>query len=287
MKALLICPAAVPSLRVLCETGPMETVPLLGQGLVEYWLSHLASLGIKEVSILSHDRSEHLQRLLARGARWGLKVDVIEESRELPAAQALLKYEPQLGGSLPQDRVILMDHFPGQPTSLFGSFQQLHRGLLEWMPNAKTPDRVGVKESQPGIWTGLNCNLATDLELQPPCWIGNNVYIGSGTTLGPGSIIEDGSFIEGICSISESCVGPHTFVGQCSELSRSLAYGDTLVNLDTGFGVKVPDRFVLCALKQQASTQGLSWFARLAEIYCRNKAEAQLFWKHLLINRGS
>jgi hypothetical protein len=76
-------------------------------------------------------------------------------------------------------------------------------------------------------------------------------------------------------------------VGEGLEINNSLAFGDTLVNAQTGQATKIPDQFVLCALRQPRTQDVNSWFSKLAEICCRNKAEAQLLWKHLLINRGS
>ena len=282
MKALLICPSPAPAVRQLAESSPLATLPLLGQTMIEYWMSHVACAGVKEVSILSHDRTEELETVVQSGVRWGLKVRFIEEIRELTPSQARATY-----ADVNPDKVELMDHFPGQKTPLFTTYQQFYDGLVQWMPRAKTPDRVGVIEFRPGVWTGLNCRISPKAELAGPCWIGNNVFIAPNATLGPGTIIENGVFIERGASIVESCVGPLTFVGKCTEISRSLALGDSLISLWTGSCAKVPDEFVLCALRQPRTKEVHGWFARLAEICCRNKAEAQLLWKHLLINRGS
>jgi NDP-sugar pyrophosphorylase family protein len=287
MKGVLICPGAPPALRGLAEGGPLACVPLLGQGLIEYWLSHFAANGIPEVLVLSHDRTEAVARLAGDGRRWGLKVQYVEETRELTRAQARAKYEQELGASEPQSRIAVLDRFPGQAVSLFSSLAAVHAGLIDWMPKARTPDRVGVRELKPGVWAGMNCDLAPDLQAEGPCWIGQSVYIGAGTTLRAGTIIEDGVLIEGSSSFSHSWIGSRTFVGTCSELSRSVALGSTLMNIDSGVSVQVPDSFVLCALDGPESKQAEGLWARLAEMYCRSKAEAELFWKHLLINRGS
>jgi len=286
MKALLISPATPPALRGLSETGPLAAAPFLGQALIEYWLGHFAAAGIREVLVLSHDRTDELETLVGDGKRWGLKVQFVEETRELTRAQALSKYEPELGAPEPQKRIVLMDRLPGQAASLFSSYASVYSGLIEWMPKARTPDRVGIRELQPGVWAGLNCQLAADLLIEPPCWIGKNVYVGAGTALRAGTILEDGVFIEGASTVSQSWIGSHTFVGQCSEVARSLALGSTLMNIDSGVTVQVPDSFVLCALQQPECRQRPGLFARLAEMYCRSKAEAEVFWKHLLINRG-
>lgn len=287
MKGLLICPGAPPALRSVSETAPLAALPFLGQGLIEYWLSHFAATGIREVLVLAHDRIDELEKLVGDGRRWGLKLQWVEETRELTRAQALAKYEQELAAPDPQNRIAVIDRFPGQANSLFSSFQVLYSGLIDWMPKARTADRVGIKEIKPGVWAGLNCQLAPDLQIEAPCWIGKNVYIGAGTVVRPGAIIEDGSFLEGASTLSRSWVGAHTFVGKCSELSGSLAFGSTLINIDSGATVQVPDSFVLCALKQPESKHSASLLTRLAEMYCRSKAEAEVFWKHLLINRGS
>src|SRR5437879_975846 len=140
MRALLICPAAPPGLKVLAEAGPLETTPLLGEGLVEYWLSHVAGAGTKEVFLLSHDRPDVLEQLIGNGARWGIKAQLIEETRELTRSQALAKYENLLDGTAAQDGIILMDRFPGKTGVIFHSFQEFSSGVMNWRPQAKTAE---------------------------------------------------------------------------------------------------------------------------------------------------
>lgn len=286
MKGVLICPGSSPALRAVAQSGPLACIPLFGEGLIEYWLSQYAANGIREVLVLSYDRTEAVENLAGDGRRWGLQLQIVEEARELTRAQALAKYEQELGATDPQSRIAVVDRFPGQRESLFSSVQSLYCGMIDWMPQARTPDRVGVREVKPGVWVGMNCQLAPDLQIEAPCWIGKNVYVGAGTILHAGTIIEDGVFIEGGSSFSESWVGSHTFVGKCSELTRAFALGSTLINMDSGVSVQVPDSFVLCSLDQPVPRHAPSLFARLAEMYYRSKAEAEVFWKHLLINRG-
>jgi NDP-sugar pyrophosphorylase family protein len=92
MRALLICPAERSAVALLPGQMPLACMPLLGQSLLEYWLSDLASRGLSQVVILAHDRPELAVELVANGERWGLVVSVINESRELTIAEALLKY---------------------------------------------------------------------------------------------------------------------------------------------------------------------------------------------------
>jgi NDP-sugar pyrophosphorylase family protein len=288
MKLLLICPSNRASVPLLAESAPLATVPLLGQSLLEYWLAHIACSGAKEAIVLADDRPAYVRAIAGDGARWGLNVSVIEESRELTPAQALLKYEKELGAEAAQNRIIVLDHFPNTPEKpLFTGYAAHFQCLVEWMSHARTPDRVGVKELMPGIYTDLRAHVSADAKLRAPCWLGKNVYVGAGATVGPMSIVEDGSFIESGALVSHSFVAPNTFVGKLAELSASFALGDTLVNLKTSSVTKVPDNFLLSALRQPRPPQAAGFFDRLTELCSRNLTEVQLLWKHFLMKKES
>jgi len=288
MKVLLICPSIRSSVPLLAESAPLAAVPLLGQNLLEYWLAHIANSGIKEVIVLADDRPVYIHSIAGAGARWGLKATVIEESRELTPAQALLKYEKDLGSNAARNRIIVLDHFPEHPDELlFTGYAAHFQFLMNWMPQARTPDRVGVKEVMPGVYTDLGAHVSADANLRAPCWVGKNVYVGAGATVGPMSVVEDGSFIESGALVSHSFVGPNTFVGQLAELSNSFALGDTLVNLLTGSITKVPDNFVLSALRQPRPPQAGRLVDRLSDLYLRNLGEVQLLWKNFLMKKES
>jgi NDP-sugar pyrophosphorylase family protein len=286
MKALLICPANRPSVGMLDKEIPLSNISLLGQTLLEYWLTYLASSGVRQVTILACDRPEYVEAITGDGARWGLSARVIVESRELTPAQALLKYESELNAAPLPNGITTLDHFPGQSqTSLFDSYATFFNSLLAWMPFARTPDRVGVREWRPGIWTGLHSHISPDATLQAPCWIGSKVFVGAGAIIGPHTVIEDGSFVEPAAEITHSFVGPDTFVGRYSELRDSVAWGSWLANWRTNSATIVPDAFVLCALRQPRRLQANGFLARVLERYSRNKEELQLFWKHFLMNK--
>ena len=68
MNALLICPAKRAAVSSFTETGPLCNLRLLGQTLLEYWLSHLASTGAKRVVVLSSDRPEQVRASVGDGA---------------------------------------------------------------------------------------------------------------------------------------------------------------------------------------------------------------------------
>jgi NDP-sugar pyrophosphorylase family protein len=261
-------------------------VPLLGQSLLEYWLTHLAGSGVREVLILADDRPDQVRALIAGGVRWGLKATVLDQSRELTPAQALLKYEKELDPASTEKSIIVIEHFPGLPDNpLFSSFPEFFAALLAWMPSANTLDRVGIHQEGSNVWTGLNSRISPDAQLRGPCWLGRNVFLGSRAMVGPGSILEDGAFIEPGATIVNSLIGPYTFVGRFAEIADSIAQGSTLLNWKTGSMMTVPDPFLLCALRPTRSTLGVGWFARLTDIYTRNKEDVHDLWKHLLLNK--
>jgi NDP-sugar pyrophosphorylase family protein len=284
MKYVLICAGERAEVSSLSAAAPLSNVPLLGQSLLEYWLSHLACSGAKSVIILAHDRPEFVEQTVGDGARWGLNAKVVPESRELAPAQALLKYPPEPGQGAPPDAIALMDHFPGHPGfPLFTGYAAWFDALRNWLPHALTPDRVGIRQVRPGIWAGVNSRISSQANLQPPCWLGQHVFIGANAHIGPGAIVEDGTFVEPAAEVVESWVGPDTFVGQFARIAKSVAFGATLVRWETGSMVQVPDPFLMCALRKPRRLRGAGLLSRLSELYARNREEAVL--KQLLIHK--
>ncbi|HLX71911.1 MAG TPA: hypothetical protein VKV04_20025 [Verrucomicrobiae bacterium] len=261
-KALLICPSQRSGVPELSQTAPLAATPLLGQSLVEYWLSHLALAGVKEVRILADDRPEQISKVAGNGARWGIKVEVTPELRELTAAQAQIKYASEFPAT-GQNLIAVLDHFPGaQEWPLFTSHADFFVAMMRWLPKAKTMDRVGVRELRPGIWIGLHAQVSPEAQLRAPCWIGQHVYVGARATVGPNAAIEDRSFVESGAEIVNSLIGTDTFVGRLAALQKSFAWGNTLVNWETDSVIQVPDAFLLCGLKRAANAKSSEKFLR-------------------------
>ncbi|HEU5125338.1 MAG TPA: hypothetical protein VFW05_14895 [Verrucomicrobiae bacterium] len=258
-------------------------MPLLGQSLVEYWLTHLALSGATEVRILAQDRPEQIAALVANGVRWGIQAQVIPETRELTAAQAEIKYAREIAHNACE--ITVLDHFPGSMQSLFTSYSDLFAGILEWLPYALTPDRVGVRECQPGIWVGSHTRISPDAKIIPPCWIGQNVFIGAGAVVGPMTIIEDRSFVEPKAEVVGSLIGPDTFVGQLAVIREAIAWGSTWINWKSNLFAQVTDAFLLSSLRRPLSTQSTGIIRRLGDLYSRNKEDLQTFWKHFLLDK--
>ena len=282
---LLICPQKRPGLGHLAQKVPLAQIPILGQTLVEYWLAHLAGNKCKEVTFLANDRPDTLRALLDDGARWGMTLEVITESRELTPAEALIKYDKLVGSD--QSSIAVVDHLPNDPPRpLFDTAESFFAGIRAWMPFSRMPDRIGVRQVSSGIWAGLRARVSSSARITPPCWLGKSVFIGPGAQIGPGAIIEDGSLIEPGTEIVESYVGSDTLVGEGTIIRDSLAWGNTLINWKTGSVAEVPDAFILCALRRPQAERGRSWIERLTEM-CAPDNEEDLFIKDLLIKKES
>jgi carbonic anhydrase/acetyltransferase-like protein (isoleucine patch superfamily) len=126
--------------------------------------------------------------------------------------------------------------------------------LMDWLPRAATPDRIGIHVVKLGVWAGLHTHIAPGAELHAPCWIGDNVHIGDGAIVGPNVVIEEKSFVEPRARICDSHIGPDTFVGAFTDVENSIALGCTLISWKYDSVLKVPDEFLLCSLEHpQAS----------------------------------
>ncbi|HLP75273.1 MAG TPA: hypothetical protein VK327_00005 [Candidatus Paceibacterota bacterium] len=284
MNAVLICPSICPAVAQLAIHTPLAAIPFLGESLLEYWLTHLAMAGATNVRVLASDRPEHIAALIDNGARWGLKAEVVPEPRELTPVQAQIKYAGELVSS--PFEVTLLDRFPGSSRPLFTCYVRLFAGILEWLPHALTPDRVGIRQLSPGVFVGLHSRIAQDAKILAPCWIGRNVFIGTGATIGPMTVIEDRSFIERDAEVFGSVVGPDTFVGKAAVIREAIAWGNTLIHWKSDAFTEVTDAFLLSSLRRPAlASQSAGFVRRLGDIYSRNKEDLQTFWKHFLLNK--
>jgi len=278
MKAVLICPGERPEVALLSVEAPLALAPALGYGVVEYWMSHLACAGVKQIVLLANDRPNQLREIVGHGSRWGVAAEVREESLELTSEHAAEKYGAP---------ATVMDHFPGFPSyPLFASYQHWFAALENWMSRAETPDRVGLREVQPGIWVGLHGQISREATLRAPCWMGDHVFVGPGAVIGPGAVLENGAFIEAKAQIISSVIEPATFVGQYVQISHSVAWGGTVVNWQTGLENKISDAFLLCSLRpQRPAAKTLSLRNRLGEWLARWREDQRLTPKPVLLKK--
>jgi NDP-sugar pyrophosphorylase family protein len=160
--------------------------------------------------------------------------------------------------------------------------------MIEWMPNAQTIDRVGMKELSPGIWVDSHAHIAPMAQLNAPCWIGQSAYIGAGAVVGPMAIVEDRAFIETGAEVVSSVICADTFVGQLAALKDSFAEGNTLINWKSGSCVKITDAFMLSALRRPATLRKpINFLARLTDLlFPEEKRQAEALETFLMNKQG-
>jgi NDP-sugar pyrophosphorylase family protein len=254
VKHILICPSERPSVGFLAQSVPLVAVPVLGQNLLSYWMEALSGRGAKEVLVLATDRPEFVRSVLGDGSRWGLRVQVQAELKELSAEAAAAQFTGQgtEASAAEPDKIIVLDHWPGmEGAPLFRSYRDWFNAVLAWMPQAAKQTQIGLREIQPQIWCGRRTSIAPNAVLKAPCWLGDHVRIKTDAVIGPEAILEDGVVIDSAAEVRSSLVGPDTFVGGLTRVEGSIAWGSTLIDWRSGSCTQVPDPFLLCALGQR------------------------------------
>jgi hypothetical protein len=251
MKAVLICPCDRPAVPQLAEFGPLATIPVFGDSIVNHWIEHLAALGARQIDVIAGTGADRVRAAVGDGARWGIGVDVLASRVEPTRVEA--SRQRQTRGAVawlpaPND-IVLMSCLPGCPNlPLFESHASWFAALSAWMPRALTPTRVRMAQASPGIWIGSRARVSATATLAAPCWIGDQAVVGDGAVVGPGAILDDRSVVEAGARVTQSWVGPDTFVGSMTSVANSLAWGPTLTNWQTDSVLRVPDPFLLSSL---------------------------------------
>jgi NDP-sugar pyrophosphorylase family protein len=255
MKAVLICPAERRPVAALAEPAPLSNLLVLGKTVVQYWLEHLASKGAREVYLLAVDRPEQVLAHVGSGSRWGLEVIVFNELHELTPQEAITEYRHGDGWLSGADLVNTMDHLPGfRGHPLFESYAAFVSAQQALMPLLAGPDRVGLRQVEPGVWVGLRARVSKSARLHAPCWVGDEALVSRGAVIGPMAVIETRSVIEAGAEVTNSIVGPDTLVGEYASLSHSIAWGSTLINWQLNSYIQVADRFLISSLAKVRRT---------------------------------
>ena len=267
MKALIICPADRKSVAALARRRPLALTPCLGQPVLGRVLAFLASSGAKEITVLAADRPDRIRKFAGRGEAWGVKIEVIPEARELTVAEARAKYQTGAGIWLPTPHdIFLLDRLPQWPEQpLWDSYAGWQQVLLAGLPQA-AQEKVGMREVSPGVYLGLRTRVAESVQLKAPCWIGANVWLGPKVVSGPETIVEDDVYVDTGAEISQSIIGPKTYVGALTEVRKSLAWGRDLLNLTNGSITEVTDHFLLGELGPPTRPPSSNLLARAAAL---------------------
>ncbi len=288
MKALIVCPADRQAVAALARRRPLALTPFLGPPVLAHALRFLAAAGAREIRVLAADRPDEVRAFAGRGEAWGVKVEVLPESRELSRDEARAKYQSAgAAGWLPAPLDILaFDALPQLPERpLWTSPSGWQAALLAWLaPGAR--EKVGMREFAPGVFVGLRVRIADDAKLNAPCWIGNRVWIGPRAVIGPHTIVEDEVYVDRGAEVTGSVVGPRTYVGALTHVGDSLAWGRELLNFKSGSLTEVTDHFLLGDLAAGAHRNSSRWPGRAAALLALALASPLVlagWWR----NRGS
>jgi hypothetical protein len=254
MKTILICPNQAHGLPVLADSKPLATLPIFGEAYICHWMQYLASEKFTDVRIVTTDPVEIVSAFTGDGSRWGIKVEVFHEVRDLSPEEARKRYKPPYEQDWPPEPLDLIeaDHLPGLAgQKLFSSYESWFRTLPLLLATISRTTRAGTRELAPGIWVGRRTSISHSAKLVAPCWIGANVKLGKETVVGPNSFLEDQVVVDFGACVENSWVGPDTFLGQLAELKESLAWGNLLINWRTESHTFVPDEFLLTSLADQ------------------------------------
>ena len=265
MNSILISPNQVNGTSVLAETTPLVTLPVLGDRFISYWFEHLGRQGVTEARFITMEEPERLEEVPALAGRWGVRVEICHEERDLTSEEVREKYSGPANGDTTLD-LIEVDHLPGLPEhKIFESNGALFRGICFWLPQVTQSHRIGLREIQPGVWAGRRVRISPSAKLHAPCWLGDNVQIGRNAVIGPFAFLEDQVVADESCEVLHSWVGPDTFLGSLTRVESSLAWGSLLIDWKTGSHTLVPDRFLMCSLADKKSTRRKSLKSRAAE----------------------
>ena len=279
MKTIVICPDRRAETAFLARKTPMALVPVLGPTLLARWLTALAERGVKAVTILASDRPDRIRKEVGHGEKWGLKIEVVAEARELSVAEARQRFGTE--------SVVLADRLPALPDApLFESYAGFFTALKRWLPLAGKA-RVGAREIAPGIWAGLRCKIDPEAKLVGPCWLGENTWVRANAVIGPDAFIEDAAMVDAHAEVAGTWIGPRTYVGSLTQVKNSLAWADGLLNHTNGSFAEIVDIFLLGDLRgEHGFARSSPWPGQLAALIALALTSPILllaWWK----NRGS
>ena len=259
MKAVVICPDRRIEVTFLARKTPLALVPVLGPSVLAHWLTALAERGAKEIIIIAPDRPDQVRAAVGRGERWGLKIEVRAEARELSVAEAQKQFD--------LEAVVVADRLPALPEKpLFENYAGFFDALQAWLPHAGQA-RVGAREIAPGVWTGLHCKIEPSAKIIAPCWLGENVWVRNGATVGPDAFIEDAAMVDNDAEIAAGWIGQHTYVGALTQVRNSFAWADGLLNHTNGSFTEIVDAFLLGDLQGAPGFRRSSpWYGQLAAL---------------------
>ncbi len=186
------------------------------QPLLFHWLDAAVDQGSQRVVLYVADRPADIRQAVARASLWPIEVEV--------------RSVASLDSAKVQDRV---DRLPGNPP-LLNSVGKGWELIEHWFNLEQSWLRRFTEETRQfgeQVAIGRYCQIAPDVRLRQPYWIGDFVSIGPGSEIGPGTVIEGGSIVSGGNRLEKAHIGPHTYLGPELDLVEAVIHRNELLNL--------------------------------------------------------
>jgi Bacterial sugar transferase len=243
MDAFIICPDHRQCAGFARRIRPLALLPVL-----DLWLEHLAAAGVKHATILAADRPHEIRHAVDQGGRWGLSVTVLSVKREPSIEETRQRFTGKdSAGRVPN--IITLDTLPDMPHKpLWESSSALHEILLNSLLMTPAESHLTMREVASKVHVSTRARVSPTAKIDGPEWIGPQVIIGDNAQILAGTIIEEAAYIDRNAVVSESWVGPNTYVGALTTVQNSFAWGGGIENWRKGSFLEITDDFLLTNL---------------------------------------
>lgn len=267
MDVFIICPDYRKYAGFARRIRPLALWPVLGRTLLDLWLEHLAAAGITHATILAADRPHEIRHAVDQGGRWGLSITVMSVKREPSIEETRLRFTGKDStGRVPN--IITLDTLPAMPHKpLWESSAALFDIMLSNLRGTPPESHLTMREIAPEVHVSTRAKISATAKIEGPVWIGPQVIVGEHAQILAGTVIEEAAYIDRHAIISESWVGPSTYVGALTHVQNSFAWGGGIENWRKAVFLEVTDDFLLTNLNHKPFGGVRSgWLSRLSAL---------------------
>lgn len=267
MDVFIICPDHRPCVGFARRIRPLALWPVLGRTLLDLWLEHLAASGVKNVTILAADRPHEILQAVEKGRSWGLCMTVLAVKAEPSIAEARRRFTGKdSSGRVPS--IITLDTLPLRVDKpLWESSSALFDLMVLSLHGTSPESHPAMEEIAPEVYVSSRAKIAATAKIEGPVWIGPQVIVGDHAQILAGTVIEESAFIDSHAIVSESWIGPGTYVGALTNVQNSFAWGGGIENWRKAVFLEVTDDFLLTNLTHRSSGDLRSgWFTRITAL---------------------
>lgn len=131
------------------------------------------------------------------------------------------------------------------------SLADYHRANME-VAAGQYPDLMPPgREAAPGLLLGRAAHCSGRLAADARVVVGAHSRVMSGAELSGTVVVSDHVIIDRDCSVTDTLILPHSYVGAGVELQQAIVCGNELIRVDTGSRLQIVDAFLLADLRQR------------------------------------